>query len=115
MSAAKPKAQAAQLHSATYRNPVFEPVLADPTVVQHGGCFYTYGTEDYWGREGGYHLVPVTRSPDLIHWTLAGDALTTKPDWKAKGGIRAPDVSAVIDQICTILFLFRATRIRALA
>ena len=32
-----------------YTNPVFEPVLADPTVVQVGDEFFAYGTEDNWG------------------------------------------------------------------
>lgn len=78
-----------------YQNPVFEPVLADPTVIKYGDYFYAYGTEDNWGEEGGYHLVPVIRSKDLIHWELAGDAFDKKPDWKSKGGIWAPDVTEV--------------------
>lgn len=78
-----------------YQNPVFEPVLADPTVVKAGDFFYAYGTEDNWGEEGGYHLVPVIRSTDLIHWELVGDAFDKKPDWKSKGGIWAPDVTEV--------------------
>lgn len=78
-----------------YQNPVFEPVLADPTVTKFGSFYYAYGTEDNWGEEGGYHLVPVIRSPDLIHWELVGDAFDEKPDWKSKGGIWAPDVTEV--------------------
>lgn len=81
-----------------YQNPVFEPVLADPTVVKAGEYFYAYGTEDNWGNEGGYHLVPVIRSEDLVNWTLIGDAFQQKPDWKERGGIWAPDVTKVNDQ-----------------
>lgn len=81
-----------------YKNPVFEPVLADPTIVKAGEYFYAYGTEDNWGNEGGYHLIPVVRSTDLVNWTLVGDALQTKPDWKQEGGIWAPDVSKVGDK-----------------
>ncbi|PZX58226.1 arabinan endo-1,5-alpha-L-arabinosidase [Algoriphagus ratkowskyi] len=81
-----------------YTNPVFEPVLADPTVVKVGEEFYAYGTEDNWGNEGGYRLVPVIKSKDLINWKLVGNAMSTKPDWKEKGGIWAPDVTQVKDQ-----------------
>ncbi|WP_200976694.1 family 43 glycosylhydrolase [Echinicola sp. 20G] len=81
-----------------YINPVFEPVLADPTVVQDGAYFYAYGTEDNWGNEGGYHLVPVIRSKDLIEWEWVADALKAKPTWKSEGGIWAPDVSKVGDE-----------------
>ncbi|WP_215224178.1 family 43 glycosylhydrolase [Echinicola shivajiensis] len=80
-----------------YTNPVFEPVLADPTIVSDGDYFYAYGTEDNWGNEGGYHLVPVIKSKDLIQWELVGDALKAKPTWKSEGGIWAPDVSKVGD------------------
>lgn len=81
-----------------YLNPVFEPVLADPTIVKSGEYFYAYGTEDNWGKEGGYHLVPVIRSDDLVNWTLIGDAFQQKPNWKERGGIWAPDVTKVNDQ-----------------
>ena len=81
-----------------YINPVFEPVLADPTVVQVGDEFYAYGTEDNWGEEGGYHLVPVIKSKDLVNWELVGNSMDTKPDWKERGGIWAPDVTKVGNQ-----------------
>ncbi|MEQ9443175.1 MAG: family 43 glycosylhydrolase [Cyclobacteriaceae bacterium] len=81
-----------------FTNPVFEPVLADPTIISANGYFYAFGTEDNWGSEGGYHLVPVIRSSDLIHWDFVADAFQTKPDWKSKGGIWAPDVTPVGDQ-----------------
>lgn len=79
----------------TYKNPVFQPVLADPSVVKDGEFFYAYGTEDDWRREGGYHLVPVIRSTDLVNWGLIGDAFSSKPSWKSSGGIWAPDVTEV--------------------
>lgn len=79
----------------TYTNPVFKPVLADPSIVKYEGSFYAYGTEDDWGSAGGYHLVPIIRSEDLVNWTLVGDAFETKPDWKQQGGIWAPDVTEV--------------------
>lgn len=79
----------------TYVNPVFEPVLADPTIVRSGDTFYAYGTEDNWGTEGGYHLVPIIKSTDLVSWTLLSDAFLRKPSWKPQGGIWAPDVTEV--------------------
>lgn len=81
--------------TAFFQNPVFEPVLADPSVLRFGEYFYAYGTEDNWGEEGGYHLVPIIRSRDLVHWEFVRDAFEKKPDWKPKGGIWAPDVTEV--------------------
>lgn len=81
-----------------YKNPIFEPVLADPTVVKVGDEFYAYGTEDNWGEQGGYHLVPVIKSKDLVHWEVVGNSMAKKPDWKERGGIWAPDVTEVDDQ-----------------
>ena len=79
----------------TYVNPVFQPVLADPTIVESDGFFYAYGTEDNWGVEGGYHLVPVVKSKNLVKWTFQKDAFVKKPVWKPQGGIWAPDVTVV--------------------
>src|SRR5690606_41405711 len=41
--------------STTYKNPVFEPILADPTVIRDpkSGFFYAYGTQDDWGDGAG--------------------------------------------------------------
>lgn len=82
----------------TYVNPVFQPVLADPTVVRCGSFFYAYGTEDNWGTEGGYHLVPIVKSNNLVNWTFLSDAFASKPSWKPQGGIWAPDVTEVDGQ-----------------
>jgi arabinan endo-1,5-alpha-L-arabinosidase len=79
-----------------YQNPVFEPILADPTVVKaDDGWFYAYGTMDNWGDGNGAHLVPIVRSKDLVQWTYLKDAFLKKPDWKEKGGIWAPEVAKV--------------------
>lgn len=76
-----------------FMNPVFEPVLADPSIIKaEDGWFYGYGTEDNWGDGQGNRLVPVVRSLDLIKWTVTGNAFSTKPLWKTDGGIWAPDV-----------------------
>jgi arabinan endo-1,5-alpha-L-arabinosidase len=80
----------------TYTNPVFEPILADPSVVKgDDGWFYAYGTQDDWGDGQGSRLVPVLKSHNLVDWSYQGTAFERKPSWKAKGGIWAPDVVKV--------------------
>lgn len=75
----------------TYRNPVFEPDLADPTWVRtEEGWFYAYGTENTW--EAGHQVVPVVRSRDLVDWSYVGQAFEKKPDWK-DGWIWAPEIT----------------------
>ncbi|PRD49010.1 family 43 glycosylhydrolase [Sphingobacterium haloxyli] len=74
-------------------NPVFEPILADPTVMRDpvSGAFYAYGTQDDWGDGAGSRLVPVLKSSDLAEWKLIGSAFETRPNWKRSGGIWAPE------------------------
>jgi arabinan endo-1,5-alpha-L-arabinosidase len=83
-----------------YQNPVFEPVLADPSVIKaEDGYFYAYGTEDDWADGQGEKLVPVIRSKDLVHWDYIGEAFEQKPMWSVdeggelNPGIWAPDIS----------------------
>lgn len=80
-----------------YTNPVFEPILADPSVIKaDDGWFYAYGTEDNWGDGQGSRLVPIVRSKDLVKWKYTGTAFGSKPTWKPSGGgIWAPDVVKV--------------------
>ncbi len=82
---------------ATYTNPVFEPILADPTVIRdpETGLFYAYGTQDNWGDGQGSRLVPILRSTNLVNWQVVGPAFEEKPNWKDDGGIWAPDVNLV--------------------
>jgi len=78
-----------------YINPVFEPDLADPTIIKAtDGYFYAYGTENIWS-EGIHHIVPIVRSKDLVNWRYLCDAFTTKPAWKNTGDIWSPCI------ICT--------------
>lgn len=82
-----------QASAITYQNPVFEPVLADPSVIKaDDGYVYAYGTEDDWGDGEGSRLVPVIRSKNMVNWDYVGEAFTEKPSWK-DGGVWAPDVS----------------------
>lgn len=81
------------LGRATYENPVFEPILADPTAVRTpDGTFYAYGTEDDWHDGEGLRPVPVVRSEDLVRWEHVGEAFETRPDWKERGYLWAPAV-----------------------
>ena len=80
-----------------YQNPVFEPDLADPTIIRSAdGWFYAYGTENDWNK-GIHRIVPIIKSKNLTKWEYVTDAFTTttKPVWRAAGGIWAPDVTFV--------------------
>ncbi|MCP8617558.1 family 43 glycosylhydrolase [Salirhabdus salicampi] len=84
---------------AMFQNPVYEPVLADPSVIKaDDGYYYAYGTEDAWGEHSNTVLVPVTRSKNLIDWEYVGPAFETKPMWKGSGSIWAPDIQKYQDQ-----------------
>lgn len=80
-----------------YSNPVFEPVLADPSVIRDPktGLFYAFGTADDWGDGKGPRWVPMLQSKNLTQWRYVKNALRQKPQWKEKGGVWAPDVNRV--------------------
>lgn len=76
-----------------YTNPVFEPVIADPSIIKaEDGYFYVYATEDFWDYETGVHNVAIIRSKNLIDWEFVGDAFTEKPDWNGLAYVWAPDI-----------------------
>jgi arabinan endo-1,5-alpha-L-arabinosidase len=77
------------------KNPVFEPVFADPSVIYipKENKFYAYATQDNWGN--GINLVNIIKSADLVNWTYIGKAFTEKPSWKTKGSIWAPDINFI--------------------
>jgi len=80
----------------TYQNPVFNHDFPDPNLVEaKEGYFYAYSTQASWKKEnfGGQYVIPILRSKNLVNWEVVGDALQKKPDWKAKGGIWAPDAA----------------------
>lgn len=83
--------------SAQYINPVFEPILADPSVIRspEDHLFYAYGTEDNWDDGHGRRVVPVLQSQNLVDWKYIGDAFEKKPAWKNAGGIWAPDINRI--------------------
>lgn len=84
-------------HQSHYTNPVFEPILADPTVIQdpETGIYYAYGTQDDWGDGHGSRLITILRSVNLVDWEVVGEAFESKPTWKAEGGLWAPDIHLV--------------------
>jgi arabinan endo-1,5-alpha-L-arabinosidase len=78
----------------TFQNPVFEPVLADPSIIKgEDGNYYAYGTEDDWGDGEGSKYIPIIKSSNLTDWKYVGNAFTDKsrPTWK-QGGLWAPDI-----------------------
>ncbi|WP_444684434.1 family 43 glycosylhydrolase [Alkalicoccus luteus] len=86
------------MQSESFINPVFEPVLADPSVIEANGMFYAYGTEDDWGDGEGNRLVPIVKSDDLVNWEYTGEAFGESPQWKEEGGIWAPDIAYYQDR-----------------
>lgn len=78
----------------TYRNPVVNYSLPDPTVIRaDDGYFYLYATEDI------RHL-PIHKSKNLVDWELVGTAFTrdTRPVFEPKGGLWAPDINKIGDK-----------------
>ena len=77
----------------SYINPVFEPVIADPSIIKAAdGYFYVYATEDFWDYDSGVHNVAIIRSRNLVDWEFVGDAFTEKPDWNGLAYVWAPDI-----------------------
>lgn len=76
-----------------YQNPLFEPDLADPSVIRAAdGWFYAYGTQNTWAQ-GINRITPIVRSKNLVKWEYVADAFsaTSKPTWH-DGGIWAPQI-----------------------
>lgn len=76
--------------SDVYRNPVVRMSLPDPTILEDGGVFYLYATEDI-------RNVPIMCSPDLVSWKKVGTVFTdsSRPSFVEGGGIWAPDVNKI--------------------
>lgn len=86
-----------------YNNPVWEPILADPTIIRHEGTYYAYGTQDdgVWGNEYGLKYIPIIQSDDLVTWSYIGSVFTgvTRPSWGTlNAGLWAPDIVKVGDK-----------------
>ena len=81
----------------TYVNPIFEPVFADPAILdnrERDGYFYAYATQDNWRTEATTERrVPILRSSDMVSWEDMGDAFTNQPNWNIGENLYwAPDI-----------------------
>lgn len=79
----------------TYTNPVIDLDFPDPaTLTARDGSTYVYATQG--NNDGGAMLnIRIAHSPDLVHWTMLGDALPVKPAWASKTqDFWAPHVTA---------------------
>src|SRR5215213_9917490 len=76
---------------------------ADPSIIrgqtQGDSNWYMYCTtdplndNDKTGDNFNFHLIPILRSSDLVHWTYQGDAFSAKPAWVASdAGLWAPEI-----------------------
>jgi len=84
----------------TYVNPVsknFADTYADPAVVKgKDGFWYAIATSDPLREgEGGRHIMPISRSTDLVNWTFVSDTFSGTEDvsWAAEdSSFWAPDL-----------------------
>lgn len=90
----------------TYENPVWEPILADPSIIRdENGVWYAFGTQDTadWGSAGyGTKYGPILESHDLITWDCVGSVfkMSTFPQWgeTVGAGLWAPDIQYINGQ-----------------
>jgi len=64
----------------SYRNPVWEPDLSNPSLFRGATQFYAFGDEKEWS-EGLNYVVPVLRSGNLMNWSLSNEAFADRPLW----------------------------------
>lgn len=69
-------------------NPVIDRDFPDPDALKAGDTYYVYAT-----NSGGVNIQSA-RSPDLVTWTLLGDALPALPPWARPGFTWAPEVTS---------------------
>ena len=69
----------------TYRNPVMAGDFPDPTAVRIGPEYWAIAT-----KSGGQPSPPILRSPDLVHWTVAGYLYTSAPAWSTGSQVWGP-------------------------
>lgn len=76
-----------------YRNPVMAGDFPDPTAVRIGPEYWAIAT-----RTPGHPSPPILRSPDLVHWTLAGNLFTEPPAWSSGRQLWGPWLDRVGDR-----------------
>jgi arabinan endo-1,5-alpha-L-arabinosidase len=96
----------------TFTNPVFEPDLPDPSIIQDPatGVWYAYGTTDYWtSSSSSLHIMPILSSRNLVNWTFVRDTFSlpgttpvpgspTQPAWTGDPFLWAPEVHLIDGQ-----------------
>ncbi|MEV4754883.1 glycoside hydrolase family 43 protein [Micromonospora sp. NPDC049559] len=70
----------------TFVDPVYRGDAPDPQAIRVGDTWYLVHT-----NSGGQN-VPLLTSPDLVHWSPAGDALPALPGWADPGRTWAPEI-----------------------
>jgi beta-xylosidase len=68
-----------------YENPVMAGDFPDPTAVRIGPEYWAIAT-----RASGQPSPPILRSPDLVHWEVAGYLYTTAPEWSTGTQVWGP-------------------------
>jgi xylan 1,4-beta-xylosidase len=71
-----------------YTNPVYSGDFPDPSVVRIGPEYWAAGTATSNSR-----FPPILRSPDLVHWTLAGSIFQKAPAWTDGQRFWAPELA----------------------
>ncbi len=69
----------------------------DPSIIrsqQPGDSnWYMYCTNEIFRDNSPLHLIPISKSQDLVSWTYVGDVFAQMPSWVAPdGGLWAPDI-----------------------
>ena len=69
----------------------------DPSIIrgqQPGDSnWYMYCTNEIFHDNSPLHLIPISKSQDLVNWTWIGDVFAQMPSWVASdGGLWAPDI-----------------------
>lgn len=85
----------------SYRNPVWEPDLSNPSLFRGATQFYAFGDEKEWS-EGLNFVVPVLRSGNLMSWSISNEAFADRPIW-AEG--RVSSVSGLFSKTLGTYYL----------
>ncbi len=94
-----------QAPAGTYVNPLpvelpdgtYAESCPDPSIIHSRTAgdnhWYLYCTNERFTDGGPVHLMPISRSDDLVHWTYVGDVFSGMPSFVASDGwLWAPDI-----------------------
>jgi beta-xylosidase len=73
----------------TFANPVIRENFADPHLIEVDGTWYAYATNS------SSKNVPVSKSSDLVKWSVSVDAMPALAPWVKTGNTWAPEVHKV--------------------